>query len=110
VIVKAWNDGKHLPTGGGYGLQITKEDRDRWFRPEWKTVSLIIEGQTEPVQVKLSPSFWNKCHELRHKAIGKWLIQNGYAPWPKGKRPAFNLIPTSEKTFILRCEFKNTLS
>lgn len=103
MIAKPWNNGKHLPAGAGYGLRIKKADRDRYFQPKWQTVSIILDGMSDRIEITLTPSFWRKCHELRSQAIGQWLIKNGYAPWPNGKPPKCKLEPIDEDTFKLSC-------
>jgi len=34
MIVTAWNNGEHHPTGAGYDLQIDARDRDKYFRKD----------------------------------------------------------------------------
>jgi hypothetical protein len=31
-------------------------------------------------------SFWRSCSEFRNTNIGRWLLDRGLAPWPKGPR------------------------
>lgn len=99
MIVTAWNNGKHLSSGAGYGLRLSTADRDRYFRPEWRNVAVLLPDWTVPVTVELSPSFWRRCSELRHRDIGRWLYANGYVPWPKGKPPSFVLEPVGNRQF-----------
>ena len=103
MIVTAWNDGKKYPTGAGYGLKIDAADRDRYFQREWKTVTLVLEGQGAPVEVNVDkPSFWNKtCRELISAEVGRWLIKNGLVPWPKGRPPKLVLEPFGEAGHFL---------
>ena len=85
--VSGWSSGSpNKRTGGGYGIRLSHRDRDRWFRREWTSVTLHIEGGGE-VEVNLTPSFWRSCTELRHRAIGRFMIAHGLAPWPKGSPP-----------------------
>lgn len=101
MIVSGWNNGSpNNKTGAGYGIRLSKEDRDRYFKKEWDFVEIELEDG-EVVKVKLSNSFWNKCTELRSSKIGKWLLEMGYAPWPKGNPPKFRLIPVYERRFKL---------
>lgn len=72
-------------TGGGFGVNIPCDKRDSLFKREWKTVQLHIGGIVqESVEVPLTPSFWQKCNELRNRAIGVWVIKEGLERWAKG--------------------------
>ena len=83
MIVFGWNNGSpNNETGAGYGLRISKKDRDRYFRREWKSIEIELEN-SEIATVRLSSSFWKNCSELRSSKIGKWMSQKGYAPLPK---------------------------
>lgn len=44
ISASAWNNGKHHESGAGYGLNIPRADRDRFFRRERGTVQLRIPG------------------------------------------------------------------
>lgn len=83
---KAWNNGQHLASGAGYGIKLSAKDRDGVFMRGWKTVQLEVPGQGI-TSVRLSDSFWRRCSELRSAALGRWLRENGMAPWPKGQPP-----------------------
>ncbi len=99
MIVTAWNNGSWNSSGAGYGIRISIEDRDQYFRPEWKSVIIVLDDHE--VEVKLSESFWNKCPELRKKEIGVWLIKNGLGRWPKGNPPKLKLEPVGDRRFKL---------
>lgn len=96
-----WNNGKHLPTGAGYGLRIAAADRDRVFDPAWKSVTLTLPGG-EVVEAPLSLKFWDRCSEIRSVAIGRWLLAEGLAPWPHRQPPGFTLEPAGEARFRVR--------
>ena len=96
-----WNNGQPSETGAGYGLAISEEDRDAHFRREWSSVTLRIEG--DEIAVRLTPSFWRSCTELRSKAIGQHMLQRGLAPWPRGRPPELELVPEGEREFRLEC-------
>jgi hypothetical protein len=85
--VKAWNNGAHHPTGGGYGLKVPPIDRDRYFIRSWGTVRLIGFGD-EPIEVNIDKdSFWDPtCRELISADLGRWMIAQRIAPWPDGSR------------------------
>jgi hypothetical protein len=87
-------------TGGGYGIRLSRVDRDRWFRREWSRVTLHIEGRGE-VEVNVTPSFWRSGTELRHRAIGRFMIAHGLAPWPKGSPPRMWLMRMRGRHFRL---------
>ncbi|RLI81964.1 hypothetical protein DRP04_05000 [Archaeoglobales archaeon] len=101
LIVSGWNNGSpNNETGAGYGIRISKKDRDKYFRREWEFVEIELEDD-EVITVRLSSSFWKDCSELRSSKIGMWMLQKGYAPWPKNNPPKFELIPVSERRFRL---------
>jgi len=93
MIATAWNNGKYSKTGSGYGLKIDINDRNKNFSREWKNIILYLEGIVEPLSINIDkPSFWNQsCRELINKEIGKWLIKNNKAPWPKNNPPKIKL-------------------
>lgn len=101
MIVTAWNNGVHHPSGAGYGLKIRAADRDACFNPEWNTILLEIEGEAQAVEININKaSFWNRtCRELISSAIGRWLRRQGAAPWPKGHPPKFVLEPVDGNRF-----------
>ena len=104
MIIKGWHNGsQNNETGAGYGVCIKCKDRDKYFKKEWSSVTIELEGEGE-VEVNLSDKFWNNCPELRKKEIGKWIINkinNVFAKWPKGSPPAFELHPICNRKFRL---------
>jgi hypothetical protein len=86
----AWNNGSHRPSGAGYGLRITIEDRDRFFDRRWEDAVIELGGE-ETATVPLSDSFWRSCGELRSAEIGRWLRRHDLAPWTKGNPPVLAL-------------------
>jgi hypothetical protein len=100
----AWNNGSHDPSGNGYGLKISAQDRDRHLRREWGSVALYLAGQGEPVSVNVDKaSLWNDtCRELISRQIGTWLIARGLAPWPKGSPPKLAVVPRGPRQFDVR--------
>lgn len=101
MIWKGWNNGSELASGAGYGLKMTTQDRDANFKNYWTSVKVQLpgEGQTELIEVRITPSFWRKCSELRSAKIGKWLIQHGYAPWTTGSPPEFTVEMVQDRLF-----------
>ena len=107
VIVSGWNNGSpNNRTGAGYGIRISKEDRDKYFRREWDFVEIELENG-EVVRINLSNSFWKKCVELRSSKIGRWMLERDYAPWPKNNPPKFELVQVSERRFKLSSQSLN---
>jgi len=104
MIAQAWNNGSHHRTGAGYGIKIATRDRDRYFRKEWKSVTLLLEGIDSPVEVNTDkPSFWaTECRELISKEIGLWLRASGKAPWSGRPVPQLELKPLGEARFSVR--------
>lgn len=58
-------------------------------------VFLNLEGRDDDMPLNTDKeSFWNDtCRELISKEIGIWLINNGKAPWPKGRPSRLRLEP-----------------
>jgi superfamily II DNA or RNA helicase len=85
----------------GYGVRVSVDDRKRIFKPTWSEVTIQISAHR--VSVPLSPGFWRKCPELRSAEIGRWLLQEGLAPWPRGHPPPLRLEPLGGRIFKLSC-------
>ena len=98
---KAWCNGNPRPSGAGYGLKLTAQDRDTFLRPDHKTVTLFLEGEQEPIEVVTGKaSMWHgTCRELLKKEIGQWLLRAKLAPWPKGRPPSIVLLQRSPGVF-----------
>lgn len=99
MIVSGWNNGKpNNRSGGGYGIKIRRKDRDDRFQRTWPSV--IVETENgEVLDIVPSSSFWSNCPELRRKEIGRWMVEQGLALWPKGKPPKFQLEPIGDRRF-----------
>jgi hypothetical protein len=104
MIVTAWNNGLHNPSGAGYGLKVSVSDRDRYFKREWKFITLELEGWDSAIKINVDKaSFWNEtCRELINAEIGRWLIQTGLAPWSKGNPPKLVMEYIKENQFLLK--------
>jgi hypothetical protein len=101
MIATGWNNGSpNNSTGSGYGIHLSHEDRDKYFRQEWPIAIIEPEGAS-PVEVNLAPSFWRRCTELHSAAIGKWLLDRGLAPWPRRSPPKMRLEPVGDRRFRL---------
>jgi hypothetical protein len=102
MIVTAWHNGSPATTGAGYGVKVRREDRDRYFERSWKQVTLLRSGGEEASVSVGKDSFWNaECRELISAQIGRWLIGQGLAPWPKGEPPKLELEPLGGPRFRL---------
>ena len=101
MIITAWNNGKHHASGAGYGFRVDLVDRDRYFRREWGTAVLHLQGSLEPVVVNIDKdSFWGPvCRELISKEIGHWLSLNKMAPWHKRRPPKLMMKSTGANEF-----------
>ena len=44
MFVTVWNNRIPLKSGSGYGLKLEIGDRDRFFRREWETILIELEG------------------------------------------------------------------
>jgi hypothetical protein len=95
----AWNSGN--PQAYGYGLRVSKKDRDSHLKREWKKVEIYLPNSDEPIPVNIDKnSFWNgTCRELISADIGRWLLNTGLAPWPKGSPPRVRLVPRGAGAF-----------
>lgn len=101
--VTAWNNGSHHSTGAGYGFKVLADDRDKYFQRSWRTVFVSLPRVEGTVEVNVAkPSFWgSSCRELINREFGRWLIENGYAPWRSGAPPKFQLRHTEGNHFRL---------
>lgn len=102
--VTAWNNGSRSASGAGYGLEVTKKDRDIYFKREWQHILLSLLDNSAPIKVNIDKdSFWNDtCRELIAKEIGMWLLSEKHAPWTKGCPPKFELAHTNSNSFAIR--------
>jgi len=101
MIVAGWNNGKpDNRTGGGYGIRVRGEDRDNYFHETWTSVIVQLDNG-EVVDAGLLPSFWGKTRALWGKEIGKWMLERGFAPWPKGNPPKFRFERIGDRRYRL---------
>lgn len=104
MIVTAWNNGDWHETGAGYGIRVSRKDRDKFFENTWKSITLTFEGSKTKAKVNVAKkTFWGRdCRELIKKEIGAWLQRNGMASWPEDEPPKLWLEPLSGDQFFLR--------
>ncbi|MBE8190965.1 MAG: hypothetical protein HAW64_01970, partial [Alphaproteobacteria bacterium] len=60
----AWSNG-----GDGYGLRVSKNDRDNFFKKSEKKVRLSFSDKNDSISIDITSSFWNNCTELRSAEI-----------------------------------------
>jgi hypothetical protein len=103
MIVIAWNNGAHSRKGVGYGIRISDEERDLYFKKDWDVVLLELQGEEQPFEVKIDKdSFWgDPGRELISIEIGRWLHNQGLAPWPHGNPPRLIMEPLENNRFSL---------
>jgi hypothetical protein len=100
-IAKTWNNGDYNPSGAGYGIKISFEDRDRFFNRDWQTAIFHLNGYDHPVEVNVAKaSFWNPtCRELISQHIGIWLQRNNRATWDYGQPHRVRMTVVGEREF-----------
>ncbi len=97
-FARAWSNGSPSEPGAGYGLRVSKADRDMAFSKDWPAVTLLLPDGHE-ICGEITPSFWRKCSEIRSAGIGQWLLRERLAPWPKGRPPTVVLEPAGPARF-----------
>ena len=92
-VVTAWNNGSYHDSGAGYGLKISVQDRDIFFKKSHKKIRLKLQGSNQEVVINTDKaSFWGPvCRELINKDIGKWLHENRISSWKKGHPPKLKI-------------------
>jgi len=98
--VAAWSNSSPRRSGSSYVVRLSVVDHERYFDHTWSEV-LVDVNEREAVHVPLSPSFWDRCSELRSAAIGRWLIRNGVGSWPQGGPPTVQLQHIADNRFKL---------
>jgi len=102
--VTAWNNGSPSKTGSGYGLKISINDRDNYFKKSKKSAILHLSGKSGTISINTDkPSFWSPiCRELISKDVGEWLISNKLGKWSKGNPPKLTLVSLGNNEFRLK--------
>ena len=70
VLAKAWNNGKFLPNGGGYGIRLTNYFKDEYLDINWVSITLELEGwekQVDQHRRLLEP--WKRVAQRRHRKM-----------------------------------------
>jgi len=103
LVWTAWNNGRQLSSGAGYGLKVPIGDRDRHFKRQWATVLVEFPrpGGFAAAECNTGKeSFWTEtCHELISRDIGKWLRGKRLAPWPSRQPPKLRIEIVGERRF-----------
>jgi len=103
MIWTAWNNGDYHPTGAGYGFKLTAQDRDRHLDRSWQSVFIELPSGEDFITVEANiakESFWGSvCRELINGQIGRWFLDEGYAPWTVGDPPRFQVEPMGNQRF-----------
>jgi hypothetical protein len=92
--VTGWDNGNE-----SYGVSVGRQNRDSHFNRSWSFIAVEMDQQF--LEFPLTGGFWRGCPEFRGARIGAWFRAKGFAPWPKGKPPKFELISLGENRFRL---------
>lgn len=96
--VSTWKNGsENQNTGSGYGIRISKEHH-KYFS-DYSQV--ILEINEIKYTINLTASFWDKCHEIRSRFIGLFLIQNNLKTWAYRQPHKLKLIYIKDNIFKL---------
>ena len=100
MLMQAWNNGRFIANGSGYGVKVSEQFRDEYLDVNWASIFLHLEGEDEPVELAINNSvFWSKGRELRSGKIGKWLIKNGLAEFDVENAPELTVTPMEKNHF-----------
>ena len=99
-MMQAWNNGRFIANGSGYGVTVSGQFRDENLDVNWASIFLHLDGEDEPVELAINNSvFWSKGRELRSGKIGKWLIKNGLATFDLENPPELVVTPMEGNHF-----------
>ena len=100
MLMQAWNNGRFIANGSGYGVTVSGQFRDEYLDVNWASIYLHLDGEDEPVELAINNSvFWSKGRELRSGKIGKWLIKNGLATFDLENPPELVVTPLEGNHF-----------
>jgi hypothetical protein len=107
MIWSAWKTNKVYASGAGYGFSVLEwRDNQHFFKTDWQDVIIELPSGSEvhEARVNLSKSFLHgDCHELRSKAIGRWLLSQGCGAWENRANPRFEVERRGQNRFrVLR--------
>lgn len=55
VLARAWNNGKFLPNGGGYGIWLTNYFKDEYLDVNWVSITLERRAGKSPPSLPSTP-------------------------------------------------------
>jgi hypothetical protein len=76
-----------------FGIRIGIENRQQYFRPEWKSIILEI-SENSVIEPYLTPGFWRQSPDIRHPAFRRWFTTQGLMPGRDGAPPDLNWYPS----------------
>ena len=101
LVVAGWR-------GGTWGLRVPKAYRGLFaqyrHRLEQKALVVALPGAHALLPVRLSPSFWRRCPEIRAAEFGRWMCSRGDAPWPHGQPPKYRASLVAGQEIVLQLE------
>ena len=87
LVVSGWRG------GDTWGLRVPSEHRRCFEKHQIRLRShdlvVYLPGVRQPIRIRLSPSFWRECPEVRSVEIGRWMCCRGEAPWRKQRPPKY---------------------
>ena len=86
MMVSGWKGGTEGLSVPAEHMRLLSKHRTRLTRHD---LVVHLPGVREPLKIRLSPSFWSTCPEMRSVEIGRWMRRRGEAPWPKGRPPRY---------------------
>ncbi len=98
MLVSTWKNGS-----GSFGVKISSDDREKYFRKDWLSVNLTLEGSIGVIVINVDKkSFWTPtCGELISYEIKAWLKLNDLDTWPDKQPYRLELKPLSGNSFFL---------
>lgn len=102
MLARAWNNGKFLENGAGYGILLSEQFRDEYLDVDWPSIRLELEGMEGEVELAINNSvFWSRGRELKSTKIGRWLIANGCGHFDEEHPVELVLTPLSGNRFAV---------
>ena len=90
IELTGWKSGtREAPGALGFGVKLM--DRNKLFKGLSEVVLELplCNGEVQPLNIELSPSFWRTCSEIRSQSIGNWMKKRGDCPWPFRDPPKY---------------------
>ena len=103
LVLTGWRGG-----ADGWGLRVPSRYLGIFQENQRRLASepLVVEmpGMSAPIRVRLSPSFWRSCPEVRGADIGRWMRSRGEAPWEMRRPPKYRATLTIGQEIVLRLD------